>query len=134
MMKIPNVSARLCALFIFLAPVSVWADTMRGTVTDPTNSPIVGAHVSAVNRVGVFTETVTDTSGDFELIVPDVNTFHLVITAPGFASKTVASTDSTKIRMALAPVTDVVRVTGSAVDVTASQRQARRSRCVALND
>src|SRR5258708_266683 len=112
--------ARLCALFL-LIPVSAWADVMRGTVTDPSNSPIVGAHVSAVNRVGVFTETVTDTSGDFELNVPDVNTFHLVITAPGFASKTVTSSDSTKIHMALAPVSDAVRVTGSAVDVIASQ-------------
>ena len=123
-MKTPYTRARLCALSFFLLPawaIPAFADTMRGTVTDPTSAPIVGAHVAAVNRVGVFTETVTDTSGDFELNVPDVNTFHLVITAPGFATKTVTSTDSTKIRMALAPVSDAVRVTGSAVDVSTSQ-------------
>jgi outer membrane receptor protein involved in Fe transport len=120
-MMISNVSARLCALSLLLVPISAWADTMRGTITDPTNSPIAGAHVSAVNRVGVFTETVTDTSGDFELTVPDVNTFHLVVTASGFASKTVNSSDSTKIKMALAPVSDAVKVMGSAVDVSASQ-------------
>jgi outer membrane receptor protein involved in Fe transport len=104
-----------------LFPCRAPADTMRGTVTDPTNAPIAGAQVAAVNRVGVFTETVTDTSGDFELIVPDVNTFRLVIAAPGFETKTVLSTDSTQIHMALAPVSDSVRVAGSAVDVTASQ-------------
>jgi outer membrane receptor protein involved in Fe transport len=116
-----RIFARACALFAFLFPISALADTMRGNVTDPTSAPIAGAHVSAVNRVGVFTETVTDTSGDFELNVPDVNTFHLVITAPGFASKTVSATDSTRIRLSLAPVSDAVKVTGSAVDVNGSQ-------------
>jgi outer membrane receptor protein involved in Fe transport len=120
-MTTPYTRARLRALFLFLLPVSASADIMHGNVTDPTNAPIVGAHVAAIDRVGVFNETVTDTSGDFEINVPDVNTFHLVITAPGFASKTVNSSDSTKIHMALAPVSDVVRVTGSAVDVSASQ-------------
>src|ERR1700710_3114538 len=98
-MKITVVAARLCVLSLCILPVSAIADVMRGNVTDPANSPIAGAHVSAVNRVGVFTETVTDTAGDFELNVPDVNTFHLVISASGFAIKTVNATDSTKIHM-----------------------------------
>ena len=117
---------RFLALSFFLFSLlvltgSALAETMRGTVTDPSNTPIAGARVAAVNRVGVYTEGVTDTSGDFELNVPDVNTFHLVITAGGFATKTVLSTDSTKIRMALAPQSDAVKVTGSAVDVSSTQ-------------
>ena len=66
-MKTTFAAVRVCALCSALFPSCAWADTMRGTVTDPTNAPIAGAHVAAVNRVGVFTETVTDTSGDFEL-------------------------------------------------------------------
>jgi outer membrane receptor protein involved in Fe transport len=120
-MKTTCASVRVCALGFVLLPYCAWADTMRGTVTDPSNAPIAGAHVAAIDRVGVFTETVTDTSGDFELVVPDVNTFHLVITAPGFATKTVLTTDSTKIQLSLAPLSDEVKVAGSAVDVTASQ-------------
>jgi outer membrane receptor protein involved in Fe transport len=121
-MKKPRHScAPLCALAALFFPVSAWADTMRGNITDPANAPIAGAHVAAVNRVGIFVETVTDSSGDFELHVPDVNTFHLVIAAKGFGTRTVNSTDSTKIKLDLAPVSDAVRVTGSAVDVIAAQ-------------
>jgi outer membrane receptor protein involved in Fe transport len=44
-----------------------------------------------------------------------------VISAPGFQTTVVNSTDSTNIHLPLAPVSDAVRVTGSAVDVPASQ-------------
>jgi hypothetical protein len=104
-----------------LSATCAWADTMRGTVSDPSNAPVAGARVAAMNRVGLFAATVTDTAGEFELQVPDVNTFHLLISAPGFATRTVLPTDSTGIRLSLAPLSDAVKVTGSAVDVTASE-------------
>ena len=113
--------ARICALSILCLRIAAYGDAMRGTVSDAKGSPVAGAQVSAVNQMGVFARTATDTAGDFELNVPDVNTFHLMITAPGFETKTVYTTDSTNIHLTLAPVSDSLKVPGSVFDVTGDQ-------------
>lgn len=109
-------------LSCILACVSVaQAESLQGTVTDPTSAPIAGARVSAVTRVGVVAETVTNAAGRFSLAVADISTVKLVITAGGFATVTITAGDSARIKMSIAPVNDSVRVTGSAIDVPTNQ-------------
>src|ERR1700694_402021 len=65
-----HIPARACALFIsflFLGLPCLRAESMQGTVTDPTGAPIAGARVAATNRVGVIGETVTNAAGRFEI-------------------------------------------------------------------
>ena len=107
--------ARVCALSVF--PIflicfclpSARADSMHGTVTDPASAPIPGARVSAVNRVGVIAETVTNAAGRFELSVPDVTQVKLVITADGFLDghDHLGSLGPDRTR-SIAPITDSV--------------------------
>ena len=62
--------------------------TIYGTVLDPSGAPIPGAQVSAVNRVGVAAQTVTEPSGGFALKLAETAGAALTITAPGFETKT----------------------------------------------
>src|SRR5687767_447785 len=57
---------------------------LKGTVTDPMGSLVVGARVTIKNARGVITSATSNSSGTYEFrrVVP--GTYQLQITAPGF--------------------------------------------------
>jgi outer membrane cobalamin receptor len=95
---------------------------LKGTVTDPSQRPIPGATVAAINDVGIIVQQITDDQGGFDFNVsPLYETYQLRITAPGFQTVTVGA-GASAIQLALAPQADSVSVVGSAIDVPASQQ------------
>ena len=101
---------------------SLFAAEIKGTVTDPTQSPISGALVAAVNDVGVIIQQITDDQGHFDFNVsPLFDNYQLRVTAAGFQMVTVGAAAS-NIQLSLAPQSDSIRVEGSAIDVPASQQ------------
>jgi outer membrane cobalamin receptor len=105
-----------------IASSLLWSAEIQGTVLDPSNSPIAGAQVAAINDVGVIARQITDDQGHFDFNVsPLFDNYRLRVTAPGFQMVTVAAGVS-NIQLALAPQSDSVRVEGSAIDVPASQQ------------
>jgi outer membrane receptor protein involved in Fe transport len=116
-----NLPGLVAACLFFSAVAS--AAQIKGTVTDPSGAPAVGAQVSLVDRVGVEAQTATGAGGSFEIMTaPDSR---LVITSPGFRTEEIdlaTATSPLTVRLTLAPVIDSIRVVGSAIDVAASQQ------------
>jgi outer membrane cobalamin receptor len=101
--------------------------TIHGTVLDPSGAPIPGAQVSAVNRVGVAAQTVTDPSGGFVLKLAETDGAGVTVTAPGFETKSIPlaqppSPAPLTVHLNIAPQVDSVRVAGSAIDVPLSEQ------------
>ena len=110
---------------VFLLACTVFAmhaETFPGKVVDPSGAAIPGATVAAVNRVGVVAQAVTDTSGSFQISVPDAANTNLLITAPGFETKTVSFSADSTITLSLAPQSDSVTVAGTTMDIPLSQQ------------
>jgi outer membrane cobalamin receptor len=122
-MKLQTPFTLMAALFASsLSPFPLSAAEIQGTVFDPAHSPIAGAQVAAINGAGVIVEQTTDDQGHFDFNVsPLFDNYQLRVTAPGFAMVTVGAAAS-MIQLSLAPQTDSIRVTGSAIDVPASQQ------------
>ena len=120
-----NVYVCFVPVLIALAFVSpVFAADVKGTVTDPAGLPLTGAQVAAFNQVGVITTQITDDHGGFDFNVsPLYESVTLRITASGFQSVT-APVGASNIRLELSPQTDSILVTGSAIDVPASEQGA----------
>ncbi len=110
----------LAISFCLLPPLALAGETIHGTVSDPSRAPIAGAQIAAVGRVGIVTQTTTDSGGRFELESSE----KLVITAPGFETKTIVPDRANPlvIELTIAPRTDSVRVLGSTIDVPASEQ------------
>jgi outer membrane cobalamin receptor len=108
--------------FLVCAAFVAHAETFPGKVVDPTGAAIGGATVAAVNRVGVVAQAVTDTAGSFQISVPDTANLNLLITAPGFETKTVSFSADRTITLSLAPQSDSVTVAGSTMDIPLSQQ------------
>ncbi|HWQ55062.1 MAG TPA: TonB-dependent receptor [Bryobacteraceae bacterium] len=115
------------AFSIALTVLSASAADIRGTVMDPTGAAIPDAEVSAVSRVGILTQTSTNMHGSFELKLADAAGVRLVVTAPGFETKTLPAATDVQIRLGIAPQTDTVRVVGSTIDVPMSESGASAS-------
>ena len=119
---------RCLLLWLGLLPAATATSfTIHGTVLDPSGAAIAGAQVSAVNRVGVASQTVTDVAGGFILKLGETAAMHLTVTAPGFETKTIPlsmASDSGAISITLnvAPQVDSVRVAGSAIDVPLTEQ------------
>ncbi|WP_263354008.1 TonB-dependent receptor [Acidicapsa acidisoli] len=114
---------RLFALFlIFAAALPLLSQsggrsgTVSGTVTDGTGAVVTGAKVSMMNPVsGYNREAVTDTTGVYRFANVPFDSYHMVISAPGFNAYTrdvdvrstvaVSLTDSLKIGTATTSVT-----------------------------
>jgi outer membrane cobalamin receptor len=110
------------SLALLSTPAMLCAAEIQGIVFDQTGRPVPGAQVAAVNDVGVIVEQITDDQGRYDFNVsPLFFTYQLRVTAPGFQMVTVAP-GVARIQLALAPQTDSIRVTGSAIDVPASQQ------------
>jgi outer membrane cobalamin receptor len=116
-----NYVAGLAACYcLFSACLS--AATWKGKVVDPSGAPIAGAQVSVVSRVGVEAQTTTGAEGAFVLNSADRANAHVVVTAPGFSTRTVASGGPEVIQLEIAPRVDSVRVAGSALDVPPAEQ------------
>jgi outer membrane cobalamin receptor len=95
---------------------------LKGAVVDPSQRPIPGATVAAINGVGIIVQQITDDGGGFDFNVsPLYENYQLRVTAPGFQTVTVGA-GASNIQLALAPQEDSVSVIGSAIDVPASQQ------------
>ncbi len=61
--------------------------SIEGIVKDPSGGVVAGATVEISNPVsGLHRETTTGSDGDFRFANVPFNPYHLVVTAPGFAS------------------------------------------------
>lgn len=114
-------TSRLILLSV-LTMSAIHAAELRGTVLDPSGAAIAGAQVSAVNRVGIVSQTTTDGAGAFRLRAPDTGGLRLVVTAPGFATRSLPAEEAGAVRMEIAPQVDSVRVAGSAIDAPMSEQ------------
>lgn len=112
----------LPSLVLLFTPAGLCAAEIQGTVFDPSQQPVPGAEVAAVNDVGVIVKQITDDQGHFDFNVsPVFDNYRLRVTAPGFQMVTVAP-GASNITLALAPVSDSISVEGSAIEVPASQQ------------
>jgi len=109
----------IACLLVFACSVS--AADLRGTVLDPSRAAVAGAQVVAMGRTGVLAQTVTGASGAFTLRVPDAAAVRLVVTAPGFATRTVSAETDT-IQLEIAAQVDTIRVSASTLDVPLSEQ------------
>jgi outer membrane cobalamin receptor len=112
---------------LFLFACTLHAETYQGKVVDPSGAAIAGADVAAVNRLGVVARTASDSGGAFQITVAENSGASLLVTAPGFETKTVALADAAEITLAIAPQTDSVTVAGTAMDVPLSEQGSSAS-------
>jgi len=117
---------RFLVLWLGLLPAAAATQsTIQGTVLDPSGGGIAGAQVSALNRVGVAAQAVTDPAGAFTLKLTEA-VQRLVVTAPGFETKTIPLPEPPSaplaVHLKIAPQVDSVRVVGSTIDEAASQQ------------
>jgi outer membrane cobalamin receptor len=110
------------ALLLSCVPASLTAAEIQGIVFDPSGKPIPGAQVAAFNDVGVIVQQTTDDQGRYDFNVsPVFLNYQLRVTAAGFQTVVVAA-GVARVQLAIAPQADSIRVTGSAIDVPASQQ------------
>jgi outer membrane cobalamin receptor len=117
-----TIKVRLCALVVLTSCVfEARAAELKGVVLDPAGKPIPGAEVAAFNGLGIITRQVTDDRGIFDLYIsPLYENVQLRAAAEGFA--TAVSPITAVIRLALAPQSESVEVTASAIDALPSQQ------------
>ena len=112
---------------VFLFACVLHAETYQGKVVDPSGAAIANAGVAAVNRLGVVARSATDSGGAFLITVAETAGVSLLVTAPGFETKTVSFADVAAITLNIAPQNDSVTVAGSAMDVPLSEQGSSAS-------
>jgi outer membrane receptor protein involved in Fe transport len=119
-MKIGLTTAVVC----LFTPVWALAGVLEGSVTDSSGAPVRGAQVGLYSRVGLTAESVSDGHGAFRFEAAADDATKLVITAQGFATRSVPLPAASPMRVALdiAPVSDSVRVVGSRIDAPAAEQ------------
>jgi outer membrane cobalamin receptor len=113
--------------WVFFLAFALRAETFSGKVVDPSGAAIPGARVAAVNRVGVVAQIASDAAGAFQIAVADAAGVNLLVTAPGFETKTIPLAQAAAITLAIAPQSDSVTVAGSAMDIPLSQQGSSAS-------
>jgi outer membrane receptor protein involved in Fe transport len=108
-------------LLLCIVPVAQ-AENVQGRVVDSSGAAIAGARVAAVNRVGVIAQAVSDATGAFQISAADTAGANLLVTAPGFETKTVPLAQAGVITLAIAPQNDSITVAGSTMDIPLSQQ------------
>jgi outer membrane cobalamin receptor len=124
-----NTSRRVFCTLVFFSACAFFstsfearATELKGVVLDPSGNGIPGAQVAAVNSLGIITEQNADDRGIYDLYIsPLYESVQLRATAPGFATATVSAATAV-IRLALAPQSESVEVTGTAIDAIPSQQ------------
>src|SRR4051812_47123575 len=117
-------TVRISILLAAFAAASA-ASEIRGTILDPSDAAIPNAQVSAVGRLGVVAQAVTDHSGAFSLKSAGDGGERLIITAAGFETKTIplqSAVPPLTVHLGVAAQSDSVRVVGSAIDVPLSEQ------------
>ena len=105
-----------------------FAATLTGRVLDPSEAGVHGARLVVITRLGVLQETTSDPAGNFRLDASRLGAgAQLVVTAPGFARKSIAldpgaSAQPLAIRLAIAPVSDSITVSGSVIAAPLSEQ------------
>lgn len=111
-----------CTLVLFAGTYEARATELKGVVQDPMGKGVPGAQVAAFNPTGILTEQVTDDRGIFDLYIsPLYESVQLRAAAEGFATTTVPAATAV-IRLALAPQSESVAVTASAIDTVPSEQ------------
>ena len=73
------------------SPLHGFRAEIKGTVIDPSQRPVSGAMVAAVNDVGIIVEQITDDRGQFRFQrLSSLRDLSASVTAPGFQTVTVA--------------------------------------------
>src|SRR5258708_18944530 len=113
-----------CWVLLACGIAALHAETFQGKIIDPSGASIPGAHVAAVNRVGIVAQTVTDASGAFQISVADVNGVSLLITAPGFETKRIPIAQGTTVSLDSAPQSVADTVAGSTMELPLSKQRS----------
>jgi carboxypeptidase family protein len=78
--------AAIIAVTIFLASAVVQAQSISGTVLDPSGAVVPNATVEIHNPVSKYDRSIsTDSSGRFSFTNVPLNPYHMKVSAPGFA-------------------------------------------------
>src|ERR1019366_5939482 len=99
------------------------ASGIKGKIIDPSGAPVPGAQIAAVNRVCVEAPTPPPPNASFQLDAPDPanpRDTRLVVTAPGFATRTLALDQAASVQLEIAPRVDSVQGIGSTTEIPAS--------------
>jgi len=112
-------AAGLLACFLTIS-ACLSASEIKGRILDPAGTPIPGAHIAAVNRVGVVAQTDAAVSGTFLLNIPEGPDTTLMVTAPGFSTRMLALDQAANIQLEIAPRLDSVQVIGSTIEIPAT--------------
>ena len=115
---IKDVSSRLAVWFLVSTCLS--AASIKGRVVDPSGAPVEGAQAALVGRTGVTARTTTDAGGGFELNSSETGEARLVVTARGFAARTLAPEDAALVRLEIAPQVASIDVVGSTIGLPPS--------------
>ena len=86
--RFPLVCARrlLTGLALLLTAVAARAASIRGTVVDPQDRPVAGAHVSLLSPLNAVAQRSTDGSGRYAFEGLERGTYQLVAEAPGLSA------------------------------------------------
>ena len=100
-----------------LISICLFAADVKGRVVDPSGAGIAGAQIAAINRTGIIARTTSAGDGDYRIDVAELPDNALVVTAAGFATRTVPLKDAATIQLELAPRVDSVQVVGSTIEL-----------------
>ena len=106
-----------CCLF---SSAGLAAADVAGKVVDPTGAAIGGAQVALTNQTGIVARTTSAANGAFRFDLAPAPDDALVVTAPGFATRTIGLNQAASIRLELAPRVDSVQVVGSTIELPAA--------------
>src|SRR5262245_58988030 len=101
-----------------LLSFSAQAATLTGRVVDPARAGVGGARLTVTGRLGVVQQTTADGGGNFRLESVRLRAdSELVVTAPGFARKSIALDAAgvegpIEAQLEIAPVNDSITVSG----------------------
>ena len=106
----------ICSLACACLP----AAELKGKIIDPSGAPVAGAQIAAVDRVGVLARTTTGLNGAFQLDAPETPDTRIVVTAPGFSTRTLPPGEAARVQLEIAPQVDSVQVVGSTIEIPPS--------------
>lgn len=121
---------RKLAFALLLLPTVVFASifgVVKGIVHDPQHRPIAGAHVVLKSATSDWkAETTTNDAGQFQFQTTPAGDYRVIVTAPGFAGQTLAtsvssgSAEDLHLQLAIAQREETVNVTGESAQVNPS--------------
>jgi hypothetical protein len=115
---IKNITRLLAVALLFSGCLS--AATIKSKVVDPSGAPIGGGTIAAINRVGVLARTAAASNGMFELDAPHTPGTTVVVTAPGFNTRTLPPAEAGTGQLDIAPQVSSIDVVGSTIDLPAT--------------